>query len=322
MEDQPAPEPHHQTEAPDPQPQRSSRLSTNTANWLAAALLLGAGAGVGWAAGFLTKPVPKPTPAASQPSAASDTDQLTADLGPISKDQSGQLALSAPAAWRGLSLPFSCQENTYNETQFFNCSSLVFADTLGTKHDLTANNTLTYYDLTDWLKVDRTGGPDPISNVSKRSQKQAEVNYLLNLNKDSHPSSSDKDKVFQPTDAAYVTSLQQMQYVESSDGQLHGVAFIANIGQGPTYQPQAVIYLAGKSGLATFGVLGFFQLNDKRSQDLKNQSTSPGDTLNIQDAMKRFDDGQLDDDTKASFDQVVSTVKTLKLQLTQTAAQH
>jgi hypothetical protein len=199
------------------------------------------------------------------------------------------------------------------------CLHLSFADKLGSGDSLVNSSHLSLWDAYDWLRRDEntTGNPFQMFNLTTVAQKQHAWQALTSLTPTTDLKAIFKDLPSLAVDAAYVSGTHQLTYVQSADGKLKGVSFVATIAQYGAYDPYVWVMMGGTVGNQPLLLTGSFKASDPTVLQINSllqhdhQSVQAGSLMG--QASDQLKAGKLSTQTLQAFNDVMPILKSIKL---------
>ncbi len=238
----------------------------------------------------------------------------TALVIPASTDKTGDtiklsaMSMTVPKTWRtlnGRAMMNTPLQSVYAESTNDILAQLIMVPETNPTDGTLATNSFSLYNITSWLKqptVGQTGTATPAAKTA----------YIANIENLGKGASTDKNacaKGVGDLNATVCGTLLKPTPITTSDGTLHGIAYLNTQAQAVSYDPMAIVMLTGKVKDQQIFAYGGFHLIDNNSHTL-----NAGDQNAISAAWKSLTGGTIPADTTQLYQHVIDAVKSVSIQ--------
>lgn len=260
----------------------------------------------------------------SSPSNETFTQKLRIDytpyLGASSQVKLMAISLTAPTAIRTQITNTSCLGGP-QASYLDECLHLSFADRLGSGDSNIAAGSVSLWEATSWLQRDEPSDRGIYQfDLSTAAEKKKAWQALTSLT----PSTKLTNAVLGSlpslaVDAAYVDGVQGATFVQSADGSLKGVAFLATEAQDQEYDPYVWFEMGGTVDGLPFLLTGHLRASDPMANTIQalllqyTQSAQNQAEPLVEQAGKQFAAGNVPPQTKQSLSDVIQILQSIKL---------
>lgn len=291
-------------------------------------LIIGASSGAFGYARFYPKPVATPNASTTQSiqtiSDETITQHLRLDytpyLGSSSQTQPMTVSLTVPTVIRTQITNTSCL-NGPQASYLEECLHLSFADRLGSGTSDTAVGSMSLWEATSWLQRDEPSDRGIYQfNLMTAAEKNKAWQALTSLTPSTKLTGSLLDSLPSlAVDAAYVDGVQGETYVQSADGSLKGVAFLATVAQDAEYDPHVWFEMGGTVDGRPLLLTGSLRASDPTANKIQALELQYSQTAQnqaeplVEQAGKQFSAGNIPSETKQALSDVLQILRSVKL---------